>query len=187
MLDNKEIWKDCKGYEKLYQVSNMGRVWSIRKQRIIKAFENQYGYLEITLTTKNGKKKYERVHRLVALAFCNKPDNCTVVNHLNGNKLDNRAENLEWTTIRGNTKHAYDNNLGHMKDTQLKAAKLGADKSRYTIKVYKNSNLIGVFDGQENCAKELGINARTIYNCVKEDRMSRDGYSFVIYKEGDAA
>ena len=58
MLDNKEIWKDCKGYEKLYQVSNMGRVWSIRKQRIIKAFENQYGYLEITLTTKNGKKKY---------------------------------------------------------------------------------------------------------------------------------
>ena len=74
-----------------------------------------------------------------------------------------------------------------MKDTQLKAAKLGADKSRYTIKVYKNSNLIGVFDGQENCAKKLGINAKTIYNCVKEDRMSRDGYFFVIYKEGDEA
>ena len=103
MLENNEIWKDCKGYEGLYQVSDKGRVWSVRKQKIIKAFENSYGYMEIVLTAKNGKKKYERIHRLVAIAFIPNPNNYPQVNHKDEDKTNNCVENLEWCTPRYNT------------------------------------------------------------------------------------
>ena len=85
-MDNYEIWKDCKGYEGLYQISNRGRVWSVRKQKTLSPSLKPSGYLEIVLTAKNGKQKYERIHRLVALAFIPNPKNYSVVNHLNGNK-----------------------------------------------------------------------------------------------------
>lgn len=185
MLEKKEVWKDVKGYEGLYQISDMGRVWSVQTQRYLKP-QIKSGYENVNLYSKNGKMKTERVHRLVALMFCDKAEGCTVVNHINGNKRDNRADNLEWTTVSGNTKHAYDNNLGHMKETQLKAAKLGAAKTTYTISVYKDDKIVGVFYGKENAAKALGINTKTIYNCIHENRKTRDGYSFEIHG-GDAA
>lgn len=103
MLDNKEIWKDIKGYEGLYQVSDKGRVWSVRKQKIIKASENSCGYMKITLIAKNGKKKEERIHRLVAIAFIPNPNNYPQVNHKDEDKTNNCVENLEWCTARYNT------------------------------------------------------------------------------------
>lgn len=56
MLENNEVWKDCKGYEGLYQISNEGRIWSVRKQRILSPHKKNSGYLEILLTSVNGKK-----------------------------------------------------------------------------------------------------------------------------------
>lgn len=186
MLENKEIWKDVKGYEGKYQVSNMGRIWSIHTQRYLSGKINKYGYQELTLITLNGKAKSERTHRLVAIAFLEKPESCTVVNHINGCKTDNRAENLEWTTVQGNTKHAYDNNLGHMQEHQREITELAKDAVMWTITVYKNDEWIGIFKGKEIAAKALGINPKTIYNCVKEHRKTRDGYSFAVIKGGDA-
>ena len=184
MLDNKEIWKDIKGYEGLYQVSNMGRIWSIQKQKYLKP-QIKHAYENVNLYSKNHKMRTERVHRLVALMFCDKSVGCTVVNHINGNKRDNRAENLEWVTVSENTKHAYDNNLGFMKEIQLKAAQMGAAKITYTVNIYKEDELVGIFYGKENAAEALGINTKTIYNCIHENRKTRDGYSFEI-QGGDA-
>ena len=102
MLENKEIWRDCKGYEGLYQVSNMGRIWSLRTQRYLKGDLNSVGYLRVLLKAKNGKVKKEFVHRLVALAFIANPQNKTQVNHKDANKLNNTADNLEWNTCKEN-------------------------------------------------------------------------------------
>lgn len=104
-MDNVEIWKDIPHYEGLYQVSNQGRVWSVRKNRLMKQSPNAYGYLKVCLYNQYGKSRVETVHRLVALAFINQPTGCNVVNHLDENRLNNCVENLEWTTIKENVNY----------------------------------------------------------------------------------
>ena len=103
MLENKEIWKDCKGYEGKYQVSNFGRVWSVVKQQYKNQRIGKDGYYKVTLIAKNGKQKTERVHRLVALAFIPNPDRLPQVNHKDECKTNNCVENLEWCDAKYNT------------------------------------------------------------------------------------
>lgn len=93
----KEIWKDIVDYEGLYQVSNFGRVKSLwfGQERIMKPYKNKKGYLQLILC-KEGKQKHLYVHRLVAQAFIDNPDNLPEVNHRDENKENNRVENLEW-------------------------------------------------------------------------------------------
>lgn len=110
-----EIWKDIEGYEGLYQISDLGRVRSIRKVVIGKALILKYGwttggYLTVSLCKHNIKKTI-RVHRLVAEAFIPNPNNYKEINHINCNKKDNRKENLEWCSSSMNKKHAYQNGL----------------------------------------------------------------------------
>lgn len=107
----KEIWKDIKDFEGLYQVSNFGRVRSLKfgKERLLKCGGNT-GYYKVELW-KNGKKCDKQVHRLVADAFIDNPNNLECVNHINGIKIDNRVENLEWITCKENTIHAIKNEL----------------------------------------------------------------------------
>ena len=106
-----EIWKPIKGYEGLYEVSNLGRVKSLnryhhRHENILKNKITKDGYYETTLV-KNGKSKFIRSHRLVALTFIDNPLNKTEVNHKDGNKLNNFVGNLEWVTSSENQLHAY--------------------------------------------------------------------------------
>ena len=113
-----EEWRDVAGYEGLYQVSSMGRlkrlekkvhIWNgcrTLKEKIIKPIVQHSGYAHVGLWD-NGILKQARLHRLVAEAFCHNPDpeHKTQVNHLNEDKLDNRACNLEWVTAKENTLH----------------------------------------------------------------------------------
>jgi hypothetical protein len=96
-----EIWKDISGYEGLCQVSNLGRV---KSRKHLKKFEVEKGYLRVNLY-KNGKLKKFLVHRLVAQAFHGEGKEGMQVNHINGETKDNRAENLEWTTVKENAQH----------------------------------------------------------------------------------
>ncbi|MGM1462396.1 NUMOD4 domain-containing protein [Bacillus cereus group sp. BceL310] len=113
-----EIWRDIEGYEGLYQVSNLGRVRSLKKNKMImKPFVNEEGYLRITLL-KDRKKNNLRVHRLVAKAFIYNKDNKPEVNHINAIKSDNKVNNLEWVTPKENMKHA--NDLGLIKRRKRK-------------------------------------------------------------------
>lgn len=96
-----EIWKDIKGYEGLYQVSNLGRVKSMRKQKIMKPWITNKGYYMLSLWNSNGKSKY-LVHRLVAIAFLNKKDGKYFCDHIDGNPLNNNVENLRWCTHKEN-------------------------------------------------------------------------------------
>ena len=115
-----EIWKDIKGYEGLYQVSNLGRIKSLdRKARIQngayrqvkgrivpirKGEKTNYPFVGLT---KNHKSKMLRIHRLVADAFIPNPNNLPQINHKDGNKTNNNVNNLEWCTPSENCLHAY--------------------------------------------------------------------------------
>ena len=107
----KEIWKDVVGWEGLYQVSNLGRVKSLpwvghhKNDIIMKMFGNGTGYLTVMLY-KPAKKKL--VHRLVAEAFIPRPDGKAQINHIDGNKTNNRVDNLEWCTQSENMRHRVD-------------------------------------------------------------------------------
>ena len=111
----KEIWKDIKGYEKLYQVSNLGNVRRIKfinnrtqkdKIKMLKLIKDKKGYLKINLW-KNNKSKMFLVHRIVAETFILNPNNLPQVNHKDENKSNNCVENLEWCSQR------YNNNYGN--------------------------------------------------------------------------
>ena len=113
-----EIWKDVKGYECLYQVSNLGNVRSKNKVgidgrkiegKLLKGgmFSNKYKFVCLR---KQGENKNCLIHRLVAEAFIPNPNNYPIVNHKDGNKQNNNVENLEWCTYHENRMHA--NKLG---------------------------------------------------------------------------
>ena len=96
-----EIWKDIEGYKGLYQVSNLGRVKSIRNNIIKKPSKLPRGYLQICLC-KNGNLKYISIHRLVAQAFIPNSKNLPCVNHKDCNPSNNIVSNLEWINHKDN-------------------------------------------------------------------------------------
>lgn len=113
-----EIWKEIKDYPN-YQISNLGRVKTLKyysnihkkyydRELVLKEKINSHGYKFIGLGCgKRGNKKNFAIHRLVAEAFIPNPNNLPEINHKDGNKRNNRAENLEWCTRSQNMLHAY--------------------------------------------------------------------------------
>lgn len=175
--------KEIKKFES-YLITSDGKVINKYSGKILKPKIDKYGYYSVCLFY-NGKRYYKTIHRLVAENFLPRVDGKEVVNHKDLNKLNNNVENLEWCTIKENTQHWYTND-SKAKQQQLNASKLGADKTKQRIQVYKDNVYIATYDSQEETAKALNINQRTLYNTLKGKYNNRQGYTFFVVKGGGA-
>lgn len=171
----KEIWKDVVGYEGIYQVSNLGNV---KRKYILKPHKDRRGYLFVNLSH-NSKVLCSRVHRLVALAFIPNPLNKKEINHKNGNKLDNRVENLEWATHKENMKHAFSNHL-----ISNEGIKRGVNAmlraTRKKVIQLKNGIAIKEYISVADAYRQTGI--KHICCCANGKRKSAGGYKWEYVK-----
>ena len=163
-----EIWKNINGYNDYYQVSNLGKIKSLRrtvncplngsrkiKESLLYLKAGKNGYILVTLS-KESIKSNILVHRLVATNFISNPENKPYVNHKNGIKTDNRVENLEWSTPKENCQHAY--NTGLHKKFYGKANKL----SKAVRQLSKSGKLLSVFNSTKEAERITGIKSSTI-------------------------
>lgn len=164
-----KTWKDIKGYEGLYQISNLGNVKSLRKNKILKPFSN-HGYMQVRLYKENNKKDF-KIHRLVANAFITnyycKPE----INHIDGNKQNNNVDNLEWCTRKENEQHAVKYGL-HNYEAAIKKT----SKKVKAINI-KTKEILS-FKSLSHASRELKIDCSNICNCCKNKIKSIGGYKF---------
>lgn len=180
----KEIWKDIKGYEGLYQVSNLGRVKSLgrnqtigdkttyfKEEKILIGSKNHKGYWYVGLY-KDGKGKRKAIHRLVAEHFIPNPENKPCVNHKDEVKTNNCVDNLEWLTHKENT------NYGTCIERRVKHTDWNTHNDSKKKKVYqydKELNLVKIWSSTCECERE-GFSQACVSRCCRKERYSYRGF-----------
>lgn len=165
-----EEWKQIKGYEGFYEVSNEGRVRSVKRSstrgKVLKPIYDKDGYTRVCLCKHNIKKTFP-VHRLVASAFLQKSDpTYNVINHKNEIKDDNRVSNLEWCDVR------YNNNYNGMQ------AKRAAKRKKPLVAIKGDERIY--FSCCKEAARLLNLSSGNLYGCLNKvyGRKSLKGYRF---------
>lgn len=162
-----EIWKDIKDYEGYYQISNFGNVKNVKTSKLLIGDINNAGYKRVILY--KPKKKRFFIHRLVALNFCSGYSNGLVVNHKDGNKLNNYYENLEWVTRSENDLHA--EKLGLRKNHYI------PHKPKYMIRIFDiyTGETIRIYRNRQEFCEDNGFSTFSVQNMLSR------GY-FIKYK-----
>lgn len=150
-----EVWKNIKGFEK-YQISNYGNVKSFchNREKILKHKIGKFGYHRVTLYG-NKKMHYKLVSRLVGFAFIENNNNYPDINHIDGNKSNNRIDNLEWCTKQYNSLHYA---------KYFRKKRIGQDHNRAKLnneKVLEIRSLKNILSGRE-ISKKFGVTPSTI-------------------------
>lgn len=163
LYKTREIWKPIRGFEEEYEISNYGRVHSLKSNKILKQFEYRGGYLEVHLR-KPGTKVHKKIHRLVAEHFIPNPENLPEVNHKDEDRQNNNFTNLEWCS------HTYNNTYNG------KHLRVGAKNHRPINQYDLEGNFIKTFPSQTEAAKGLGINQGGIADCARGHIKTYAGY-----------
>jgi len=159
----KERWKPINGLDGLYEVSDQGRVRSIRSGKILKPRVLPNGYERVHLPT--ARDAY--IHRIVADAFCDHKPGCDVVNHIDNNPRNNRADNIEWTTQRGNVHYAM--KQGRVANFPNAKAVVGTkDGTEYR------------FGSQHEAALFAGCDSKTISRACRFGKVTRNGFTWKV-------
>lgn len=177
-VNMREIWKDINGYEGYYQVSNYGRVKSLKRENSNNQFGHEFilkasskrRYKQVSLQI-NGNCKYYSVHRLVAELFVENPFNKEQVNHIDGNKHNNNSTNLEWATPKENTAHAIETGL-----MPIQKSGIECNRSFQVEMIDKNMNVVKIF-GSIMCAqRETGVRSGNISKVINGKAKTAGGY-----------
>ena len=189
IMSNTCEWRDCAVFPNYYSVSSDGRIFSKRNKKCLQPKKSRTGYLRVGLAC-NGKIKMMAVHRLVALAFIPNPENKPTVNHINEIKTDNRVENLEWATNAEQNIHGtrlararvHTDYQARNIDYSVVASKHDYSRqdmcNRKSTAVYKDGELIGVFDTQKQAADFTNVSKGQVSQCVSGQKKSCKGYTF---------
>lgn len=180
-----EIWKDIPQYEGYYQVSNYGRVKSLKRtivdsrgisktvnERILIARVKENGYLQVSLW-RNNKGKGEYVHRLVAMAFIPNPENKPTVNHKDLDIQNNHVENLEWATYKEN--NAYGDRLKRQGETFKANGKISKRVNQYDL----DGNFIATYRSMREAERINGICNGSVSTSIKKG-WNMGGYHWEI-------
>ncbi len=201
-MEIKEVWKDIRGYEGLYQVSDFGNVkslerkswngykWFIKKEKILKPRPLKSGYLRVSLC-KDGIAKDYLVHRLVAIAFIPNPDNLPKVNHKDENKENNCYFNLEWCDSKYNSNYGTaiersKNNKPSMSGKNNPMyGKSGKDSpsSKKIVQLTLDNEFIRIWDSISEVAIELGFNTSTISKCCRGIKHKHKDFKWMYYED----
>ena len=179
----REIWQPVKGYEGLYEVSNQGRVKSLRKntritdkqQNIMLQKDDGKGYFRVNLY-KDGICKAELVSRLVANAFIQNPDNLPIVGHWDDNKKNNSVENLYWTDSAENNSH--NGKLEKLHKAHKDKIDVIAQKLSIAVVGYAIDGSEVVFFDSMRKAEEMGFEPAKISLCVNGKRKTHKGFEW---------
>lgn len=162
-INKNEVWIPVVGYEGLYEISSFGNVRSLgnggtyKTQRIMKQFKNTWGYLCVGLC-KNGKSKHYQVHRLVAIAFIENPENFPQVNHKDENISNNNVNNLEWCSAKYNIN--YGTCIKRSSEKQI-----NGKKSKQVLQFTKTGEFIAEFPSTREVKRQLGFLSGNISRC----------------------
>lgn len=179
-----EIWKDIEGYENLYQISNMGRVRSLRygKPKILKNSFNKGGYCKVGLI-KNSVYKNFYVHRLVAIHFIPNPDNKPHIDHINCVRSDNRVENLKWCTNKEN--HNNPLTLVHHSKVNSKSNCENYKKAvlKPVIQLSVNGKAIKMYPSCSEAARQTNTNHNYIRQTISGRYELAKGFRWLKYED----
>ena len=149
-----------------YEVSNLGKVRNIKSGRIHKPWLDRGGYLRHYLCGHN-KNKWMFLHRIVATAFIDNPEEKPCVNHIDENKLNNNFSNLEWCTVKENIIYST-------------RTKMSSEKHfKKVIQLDLSDNVLNVFESMTQAAKETGASVSHISNCCNGREKSAGGYKWM--------
>lgn len=167
-----EEWKDIKGYEGLYQVSNEGNVRSLNYNHTntiknLKLTLETHGYLVASLV-KNSKQTRKYVHRLVAETFIPNPNNYLIINHKNEKKDGNAVDNLEWCD------HKYNNNYG-TRNERISKHNINKKNSKQVYQYTLDGKLVAIWASTRECGRN-GYNQRSISKCCNGKLKTHKGY-----------